>query len=121
MRLRLARKQQTETRQKQQVLLKVKAFLDQAKSMGLEQKSWSVYDINIDGPVTFFELAQILNQCTNTSSFYFKPILFHVKSAAESEKNIKNKTPPTRQADSPEFKTGDILLTLKGAFIVKEE
>ncbi len=117
----MARQQQSETKHKKQIFLQVKTFLEQAKSLKLEKENWSVYDINITGPVTFLELSQILNQCTNTTSFYFKPITFHVKSAEKPEKDINKKIPPSKQTDSSETKTGDILLTLRGAFIVREE
>jgi hypothetical protein len=120
MRLKIARQQQSETQHRHQLLLQAKAFQDLASALKMEQKNWSVYDIQIEEPVSRAELTQILNQCQNSASYYFKPIAFHAKTA-DSPENQKAQAAAPHKGDTLPDSPGDIFLTLRGAFLVREE
>jgi hypothetical protein len=103
----LLKEQKRELERKNQILSQVGNFIDKADKLGLEKDRWAAYEVNIQEPVSFSEMEQILTQCTNSSSYYFKPIMLHVKKSSS--------TP----AVSPDKKMGDVLLTLRGAFVVR--
>ena len=94
-------------------ILRINNFVNNAKLLGLEQNKWDVYNVDIEDAVTFAQMKTILKQCSNSNSHYFKPVSFHIKSlkAAGNYENISGKT--------FENEAGDILMTLKGAFVVK--
>ena len=119
-RVRLLKQQKREAQRKWRILTRVNAFVDKAASLGLEGKKWANYDVNIQEPVTFFEMEQILNQCSNSSSYYFKPIALHANISPESDGKIVKKTSTSNSADSRKSKEGDLMLTLRGAFIVRQ-
>jgi hypothetical protein len=104
---------QIDRKQKWQNILKVNGFVKGAESLGLVRKKWAVYHVDIQDSVTFTEMKKLLTQCTNGDSHYFKPISFHIKSI----KTIDNK----KEASGMKIQNqkGDILMTLKGAFLVK--
>jgi len=120
-RLKIARQEQGETQHRHQLLLQAKAFQDLASALKMEQKNWSVYDIQIEEPVSRAELTQILNQCQNTASYYFKPIAFHAKTADSPENQKAQAAAAPRKGDTPTDSPSDIFLTLRGAFLVREE
>jgi hypothetical protein len=101
------KQQKTDVDRKRRILSRVGNFINKGVSLGLEKNKWAVYDVNIEEPFTFPELEHLLGQCTNSSSYYFKPAKFHVK------------LPPSHPPDSPSNKGGDMLLTLKGTFLVR--
>ncbi len=106
---------------KERILERINNFVDKARSLGLERERWAFYDVNIQEPITFPEVEKILAQTANSSSYYFKPLTLHVKTKIKSDNGAKQKKPPSTSADSPETKEGDILLTLRGAFVVKQK
>jgi len=93
--------------------MKINNFLHNAKSLGLEQNKWAVYNVDIEDAVTFSQMKTILKQCSNSNSHYFRPVSFHIKSlkATGNYEKVPGKT--------FENESGDILMTLKGAFVVK--
>jgi len=113
-------KQQRELERKERIMVRVNRFINRARSLGLEKDRWAYYDVNIQEPVSFQEAEKILTQTANSSSYYFKPVTLHVKTKIESDKKSKQNKPPSTSADSPETKEGDILLTLRGGFLVKQ-
>lgn len=102
-----------EQQQKWQNILKVNRFLKNAKLLGLVRKKWSIYHVDIQDSVTFTDMKNLLAQCTNGDSHYFKPISFHIKSAKATghKEKVSDITSQNQK--------GDILMTLKGAFWVK--
>lgn len=106
---------------KERIMVKVNNFINRAKSLGLEKERWAFYDINIEEPVSFSEAEKILSQTINSSAYYFKPVTLHVKTKIEPDKNARIYKSPSTSADSPETKKADILLTLRGAFLVKQK
>ena len=119
--VRLLRQQQREIERKKRIMIRVNNFINRARSLGLEKDKWAYYDVNIAEPVSFQEAKKILTQTTNSSSYYFKPVMLHVKTKIKSDKKATQKKPPSTSADSPETKEGDILLTLRGGFLVKQK
>ncbi len=120
--LKLLKQQQNDLRRKEKILYKVENFVRNAKTLGLEENRWSFYDDNIEDPVTFTEMEQILNQCANSSSYYFKPASLYVRRVSASDlKSEKTKASSGSSADSTDTKRSDMHLTLRGAFIVRHK
>lgn len=90
-------------------------FVDRARSLGLTRDQWYSYRVNIDEPVSFQEAAYILNQTANSSSYYFNPVQLHIKEKTAAESDNRS---AARQVSPPQ-QQGDLLLTLKGEFVVK--
>jgi len=106
---------QSERKQNLHGILRINNFVNHAKLMGLEENKWAVYNVDIQDAVTFAEMKTILKQCSNGDSHYFKPVSFHIKSLKASDNTEKT------SERIFENKTGDILMTLKGAFISKNQ
>lgn len=106
---------QSERKQKLHSILKINNFVNNAKLLGLEQNKWAVYNVDIQDTVTFGEMKTILKQCSNADSHYFKPVSFHIKSLKATGNTDKT------SERIFENKPGDILMTLKGAFVVKNQ
>ncbi|MGD2029786.1 MAG: hypothetical protein PVG86_07580 [Desulfobacterales bacterium] len=117
----LLNQQQSEQKQKMHHMLRVNRFVNNAKLLGLEKRKWAVYHVDIQDTVTFTEMKRNLMQCTNSASRYFRPVSFHIKSlkATHMNKGIGNKNESSEVLSKNN--TGDILMTLKGAFVVREE
>lgn len=90
-------------------------FVDQAVSLGLTKAQWSSYHVNIDEPVSFQEAEYILNQTVNSPSYYFRPSMLHIKAKAAAD---MQETPSGHQKTAV-LEQGDLLITLKGDFVVK--
>ena len=105
--------QQIDRKQKWQNILKVNQFVKSAESLGLVRKKWAVYHVDIQDSVTFTEMKKLLTECTNGDSHYFKPISFHIKSI---KANANKKESSSMKIQNQK---GDIIMTLKGAFLVK--
>jgi len=106
---------QSEREQKLHSILRINNFINNAKLLGLEQNKWAVYNVDIQDTVTFPEMKTMLKQCSNADSHYFRPVSFHIKSLKAI--GHEDKTPGM----TFENKAGDILMTLKGAFVVKSQ
>ena len=96
-------------------ILRINNFVNNAKLLGLEQNKWAVYNVDIQDTVTFAELKTILKQCSNADFHYFRPVSLHIKSL----KATGNKDKTSERIFENE--TGDILMTLKGAFVIKNQ
>ena len=108
--------------QKRRILHRVKKFIDQADSLGLEENRWATYEVNIARGTAFFEMEQILNQCVNTTSYYYKPVLLHIKTNGDSnDSNEIEEKPDLKSTETSEDQVGDVLLTLNGAFVVRHK
>jgi len=128
-RFKVLTQQKREAERKVRILSKLNDFVHRARSLGLEQSGWDVYEVYINEPVTFLEMEQLLNQCTNSPAYYFKPVSFHAKTVggakseitagAEKKDMAEKRTAPIVSAGPQGAQTGDILLTLKGAFVVR--
>lgn len=118
-RLDISKNQLQETTRKQRVFSRVQTFLNHAKALGLHEKKWAIYNVNIEEPVTFDAFELILEQCNQTPLFYFNPISLQMTTAIDSEQ--KKKSNESNQSGLPGAKDGDILINLKGSFIVRDK
>jgi hypothetical protein len=109
---------QRELARKQSTLKRIHGFVDRARSAGVERDRWAYYDVNIEASVPFQDAEQILGQTANSSSYYFKPIMLHVRANKEPDAKALPKKASAASGDSPDTKTGDVWLTLKGSFVV---
>ena len=107
--------------QKRRILLRVKNFIDKADALGLEESRWATYEVNIAQGVAFFEMEEIVNQCVNTPSYYFRPVSLHTKTNGESDNNEISGKPGLKSAEFSEDQVGDVILTLNGAFVVRHK
>jgi hypothetical protein len=120
-RLGISKNQLQEATRKQRIFFRVQTFLNHANALGLHEKKWATYNVNIEEPVTFDAFDQILEQCNQTPLFYFNPISLQITTAMDTEQN-KNKNPnESNRSALPKEKDGDILINLKGSFIVRDK
>lgn len=117
----LLKAHQKELERKKGVLQRIHGFVHRARSAGVEKDKWAYYDVNIEEPVPFEEAEKILGQTANSSSYYFKPITLEVKTKIQPDAKAPSTTAAAASGDSSETKTGDILLNLKGSFVVKRQ
>jgi len=120
-RLTALNQQKNELKRKTRILTRIRRFVEKAQQVGLEKSNWAVYDVNIEEPVSYAQLDQILGQCVNTGSFYFKPAYFHAALLSEKEKKTIARDSSSDSADSHFTIHSDLMLSLKGAFIIKNK
>ena len=118
-RLQVAQDYQKQIEQKKRLVARVNSFLDKTKSMGLEQRQWSIYEVDFNELVSYYEMGQIVDQCTNSDTFFFKPVFLQVQTqwGAEQYKTEQEGETDTTPIISQE---GDVRLNLKGAFYAKQ-
>jgi hypothetical protein len=119
-RLRIYTQQQREFEKQVPILGQVNRFIDRAKSMGLERHAWSYYDVNIQETLSLEDTALILNQCANSSTAYFEPIMLYIKKPMPGSQG----EPGTASSSSEETsvdQADDIQLTLRGKFAARRE
>jgi hypothetical protein len=107
--------------QKRRILLRVKKFINKADALGLEESKWARYEVNIAQGIAFFEMEQIVNQCVNTPSYYFRPVSLHIKTNGKSDNNEMSEKTDLKPDESLEDQVGDVILTLNGAFVVRHK
>ena len=119
-RLRFYTQQRKELERKIRILDQTDRFVDKAKTAGLEKEAWSYYDVSIHELISFEEMAQIVNQCVNSSTAYFEPIMLQVKNTHHDPEAGSGRDSKSSAGDSEE-RIGDVLLTLKGKFVARRE
>jgi hypothetical protein len=117
-RQRLFKQQAAELERSYRIWQKVSDFMETIRLAGLVEQNWAVYDVAIEEPLSYAELGQLLSQCAFAENQYFKPISLQIKSvdALAADETGPAKKPAT--ADAPK---ADILLSLKGAFLVRQK
>jgi len=110
--------QKKEIDSKRRIVRLTKDFLAQTNSHRLEKNNWATHEVNLEQPVYFFDLEQIINQCNSTSDYYFRPVSLHLKTRQAIEEEAREDSVNNRPLPSPEVQAGDLMLTLKGQFIV---
>jgi len=95
---------------KNQILSQVQTFLDQAKSLGLEKEKWAVYEVNVQDTVSFAAAEKVLSQCANSTFAYYVPASLEIKTID------RLKTDPAAAQ-----KKGDLILTLRGRFVARQQ
>ncbi len=108
-----------ELEKNRRILVRVKEFVDQAKVFGLEEGKWDYYDVNIEEQVYFHEARSILTQTANSRSCYFNPISLDIKKVEEPSPTSSQTVKASPGSESEQEK-GDILLRLKGTFVVRQ-
>jgi len=120
-RTRVMEQQRTELKNKKRALSRVSGYMAKVKSMGLGKDRWTVFDVNVEAPVTFGTMEQILNQCTNSASYYFKPVSLRIRTALAQDEEIPGQAEFTPMSLSNEGGKSDGLLIIKGAFIARNK
>ncbi len=117
--VRVLKQNKREQAQKRRTLAYVKKFIDRAKVFGLERQKWEHYDVNIEESLHFYEARRILTQTANSGSCYFKPISLEIKKVEKqtSQSPAQAKTNVDKGKDE---QRGDVLLSLKGTFVVRQ-
>ena len=95
---------------KNQILYQVQDFLDRAKSLGLEKENWAVYEVNVDDAMSFADAELVLSQCAYSNFAYYVPALLEIKTI---------NSPKTDSAGVQ--KKGDLLITLRGRFVARQQ
>ncbi len=120
--VRLLEHNQREINHKKRLMNRVCDFVNLAVSSGLEKNKWAFYDVDIEDIFTFPEAERIISQTASTASYYFKPVMLHIKTDIESyKKTTTDKPSKVRSADSKKEGQGDVFLKLKGTFVVKRK
>jgi hypothetical protein len=88
------------------------------KAKGLEKTDWTVYEVNMDAPVTFGATEEILTQCANAAAYYFKPVSLSLRipSAPEEASGAAASGPATADTGQDPVHS-DLHLKLRGAFV----
>ena len=118
-RLKVAQDYQKQIERKKQLVARIHNFMNKTKSMGLEQRQWSIYEVDFNEPVSFYEMGKIIDQCTNSETFFFKPVFLQVQTqwGFEQYKTDQDEDTDTTPVVGQE---GDVRLNLKGAFYAKQ-
>jgi len=88
-----------ELERRQKLMIGVENFAKRASYLGLSPEKWEEYSVEIEEPVTFSRLAEILRQTTGDGDCYFVPLSLHLSTEKEG---------------------GDVFLTLKGNFLARK-
>jgi len=117
--LRVLSRQQKEMEAKVRILAREKSFVQKAQALGLVKERWDTYEVELKEPVSFPEAREILAQTGNAGSYYFIPVYLHMStdlSRMEGGSGAE-KRPQGNNASGP--KKGDVLMDLKGTFLVR--
>jgi len=118
--VRMLRVQQNEVNRTLVAVNKTRTFVNHAKSLELERKLWNTYKVDIHEPTTLQEAEQILDQTANTKAYLFTPQRLHMSLLGMTGEKPPS-AQPSRPSTAPEpTEANDILLQLKGAFLVKK-
>lgn len=85
------------------------AFTTRARRAGTVEEAWDRYDVSLQEPMAFDELATILNQADHGPGYYFQPALLDIRLARAGGRE-----------EGTDEGAGDARLTLQGAFLVKK-
>ncbi len=117
----MVQRQQQFKRQKQ-IIDSLDGFVGEASRLGLDPNNWETYDVHIQEVVSFSDMKRIVNQCVNTSAYYFKPLSREAKRKVRNPKRILDHTPDAAgEEETFGSDDGDILLSLRGTFVVKQK
>jgi len=117
--IRLLEQNKREQAQKRRTLAHAKKFINRAKAFGLERHKWEHYDVNIEESVYFHEAMRILTQTANSESCYFNPISLNIKKGEGADPTVSGQAQTTAGSENDK-KGGDLLLSLKGTFVVRQ-
>ena len=118
--IRLLKQNKREQAKKRRTLAYVKQFIHRAKVFGLERNKWEHYDVNIEEMLYFHEARRILTQTANSESCYFNPISLEIKKLEKQAPQISGQE-KTSADKGKDLQHGDVLLNLKGTFVVRKK
>lgn len=119
-RLRIMRKR---IARKKRMIARAQRFIKDAVSLGLTPDRWDQYDVEINGPVSFLQLREILMQTAPGNNYYFEPLVFYLAKHPPEEKTSPDSAKvrePEPASMSNKLEKGDIFLRLKGNFLVRK-
>jgi len=119
--LQLLRKQKQDMEQKQTIVKRINRFIDDASAVGLHHDRWTYYTVHIEEPLTFPAVERILMQTANAPSYFFKPDTISLTTDLASYNVAMRKSTPRQAATTQTIEQGDVVVKLKGAFLVKKE
>lgn len=110
-----------EMEHKRKVINQVNTFVSGAEDLGLAPSNWTHYEVNIETPLEFNALAEILKQCTSTPYYYFQPKHLKVRLAGQSSEDGAEMGGELIQAEVTDdgANQGDLLMQLKGTFLAR--
>ena len=111
------RRQIDELQHKIRVIEQVNAFAGGAEDLGLMPSNWTRYEVNVDAPLRFDALSEIVRQCSSTPYYYFHPE--HLKVHLAGQPAGEGAAAAATMADDRAEETGDLLLQLKGTFLAR--
>jgi len=119
--VRLLKKHHRLMEKNRRMMADVENFTKQADQLGLTRKNWQSYDVNIQQALAFSEIEKILAQAKNSDSHYFKPVILQLHRFSESDRTKQQATvKPSNSADSSETIQKDLMITMQGAFLVRQ-
>ncbi len=106
------------------ILSRIAQFTEKASSMGLKKEDWRRYDVDISEKVTFTQLKEILEQTVSKSNYYFSASFISI-----SRVPPRVQTSGAKPTEAPQggpgtpggTEEGDVYLSLKGFFLVRQE
>jgi hypothetical protein len=119
------KRQMAELQHKINVIEQVNAFSGGAADLGLVPANWTRYEVDIEAPLKFPALADILRQCTSTATYYFLPDYLKVHLAGQptldggEQDDLSPSTEASAEADAVRAEAGDLFLQLKGSFLAR--
>jgi len=113
--------QKHELDSKKMILKRAHSVLELAQNKGLVKDQWETFGVHIQERLSSDQLTNILNQCANSKSYYFKPIALHMKNMKHlNEKNQKTQK-TEMQSKSVSNSPLSIIVNINGAFIAKNQ
>lgn len=115
------KRQKMELERKKRTLMQVNRFMAEVRTLGLDKKNWTFYNVNIEEPKSFYETQEILRQCTHSAGYYFKPLGLSIRTtmATDIDSETTTSTEPSPVVEGQE--SGDVLLKLRGAFVARRK
>lgn len=114
-------RQVAELQHKINVIKQVNAFAGGAADLGLVPANWTRYEVDIEAPLKFPALADILRQCTSTAYYYFQPdhLKVHLAGQPVTDGGELVDEPLSAEAAAGSAEGGDLFLKLKGSFLAR--
>ncbi len=117
--LRVLVRQRQEAEKKSHILSKTKSFLEKAHALGLNKSRWDTYEVEKREAVTFSEVREILAQTGSSGPYYFIPVYLHMSRNPPGMKAPPGAEKGKQREDVTATKEGDLMLDLKGTFLVR--
>jgi hypothetical protein len=117
--LRILVRQRQEAEKKSHILSKTKAFLEKAHALGFDKTRWDTYEVEIKDSVTFSDARQVLEQTGSSGPYYFIPVYLHMTRTLPGMKTPQGAGKIRQSEDASGEKKGDLMIDLKGTFLVR--